>query len=102
LDDDGAIAEAPRDTGHIRDMASKLDAVLRLVFDHLRSSHREPLMSRSPAQALGDVTSLSMPQPPPPPPSNSLGTDHVFETQHVQFRTLLFAFDRVILRTSKS
>ena len=45
-----------------------------------------------------------MPQPPPPspPPSNPLGTDHVFETQHVQFRTLLFAFDLVILRTSKS
>ena len=104
LDDDGAIAEAPRDTGHIRDMASKLDAVLRLVFDHLRASHREPLMSPSPAQALGDVTSLPMPQPlpPSPPPFNPLGTDHVFETQHVQFRTLLFAFDRVILRTSKS
>jgi RNA polymerase I-specific transcription initiation factor RRN3 len=53
LDDDGAIAEAPRDTVHIRDMASKLDAVLRPVFDHLRASHREPPMSPSSAQALG-------------------------------------------------
>ncbi len=37
LENDGAIAEAPRDTGHIRDAASKFDAVLRLVFNHLRA-----------------------------------------------------------------
>lgn len=103
LDDNGVITEAPRDTGHIKDMASKLDAVLRLVFDYLRASHHEPSISQSPAETSSDAT-LQTPQsrPPSPFPPEPVVTSSLFETQHVQFRTLLFAFERTILRTSKS
>jgi RNA polymerase I-specific transcription initiation factor RRN3 len=104
LDDDRVITEPPRDTGHIKDMVAKLDAVLKLVFDHLCASHGEPLVSPSPAQTLSDVTSQPTPKPQPPllSPPNLAGTECLFEAQHAQFRTLLFAFERTVLRTSKS
>lgn len=101
LDDGGVIAEPPRDTVHIIGMAAKLDAVLKLVFDHLRGSRGDPLTS---PRASGGVASQSTPKPQPRSlsPPNLVSADRLFETQHTQFRTLLLAFERTVLRTSKS
>ncbi|KAG2145780.1 RNA polymerase I-specific transcription initiation factor RRN3 [Suillus clintonianus] len=85
---DNGAEDAPTDTRHIHDMVSKLDAILRLVFDHFNNLH-----SSIPTVLLPSSESLH--------PS----TTHEHEPHTllaIQFHTLLAIFDRTILRTFKS
>lgn len=56
LDEEPVFEEALRDTLHVKEMASKLDSVLKLVFDHLHTTHSS--------------------DPPLPPPLSSLNPPH--------------------------
>lgn len=100
-EDEPDFKEAPRDPTHVKDMASKLDAILKLVLDHLHTSH-----SADPPLPLPSFL-----HNPPTSTSSSPSASHLpdlekaeklFEIQHTQFRTLLFTFERTILRTFKS
>ncbi|KAI0052762.1 RNA polymerase I-specific transcription initiation factor RRN3 [Auriscalpium vulgare] len=89
-DEDLKTPDAPLDVDHISDMVSKLDAILKLVFEHLRRTHNAPTASVAPP---------IQPASPPPP----VLTDTDFKSiQRTQFHTLLSIFDRTILRTFKS
>ncbi|KAG0702449.1 RNA polymerase I-specific transcription initiation factor RRN3 [Suillus ampliporus] len=85
---DGGAKDVLTDTKHIRDMVSKLDAILRLVFDHFNKLH-----SSIPTVLLHPSSSLY-------PSTTHDREPHTLLT--TQFHTLLAIFDRSILRTFKS
>ncbi|OAX39021.1 RNA polymerase I-specific transcription initiation factor RRN3 [Rhizopogon vinicolor AM-OR11-026] len=80
---------------HIHDMVSKLDAILKLVFDHFNKLH-------------SSIPTILVPSSSPPHPSTTFDQDsqsHEREPHALlatQFHTLLAIFDRTILRTFKS
>ncbi|KAF8312683.1 RNA polymerase I-specific transcription initiation factor RRN3 [Clavulina sp. PMI_390] len=106
LDDDENAPEAPRDTAHVRDMASKLDAMLGLLFEHLQNQQTPDLVIPSSPTTSKRVTPTSTPPVLNPSLPNAKSpeenAERAFEIQHLQFQTLLSTFERTILRTSRS
>ncbi|OJA07665.1 hypothetical protein AZE42_09570 [Rhizopogon vesiculosus] len=92
---DGDGEDAHTNTKHIHDMVSKLDAILKLVFDHFNKLH-------------SSIPTILVPSSSPPHPSTTFDQDsqsHEREPHALlatQFHTLLAIFDRTILRTFKS
>ncbi|EJD48533.1 RNA polymerase I-specific transcription initiation factor RRN3 [Auricularia subglabra TFB-10046 SS5] len=78
LDNDPAKLEEERDLGHIQEMVTKLDAILKLVFEHFNRLQAE-------------ILSSSLPE-----------TDTLLDARRAQFLSLLTIFDTTILRTFKS
>ncbi|KAG2135732.1 RNA polymerase I-specific transcription initiation factor RRN3 [Suillus bovinus] len=89
---DSDAEDTPTDTRHVHDMVSKLDAILKLVFDHFNKLHSSIPTS---------VTSSPSVHP-------TITHDHDLQSHEphtllaIQFHTLLAIFDRSILRTFKS
>ncbi|KIK45936.1 hypothetical protein CY34DRAFT_800948 [Suillus luteus UH-Slu-Lm8-n1] len=83
----------PADTRHIHDMVSKLDAILKLVFDHFNKLH-------------SSIPTVLVPSSPSLHPTTTHDRDPQSHEPHnllaIQFHTLLAIFDRSILRTFKS
>lgn len=81
------------DTRHIHDMVSKLDAILKLVFDHFNKLH-------------SSIPTVLVPSSPSLHPTTTHDRDPQSHEPHnllaIQFHTLLAIFDRSILRTFKS
>jgi RNA polymerase I-specific transcription initiation factor RRN3 len=95
FDNDEPNAAQERNTTHIQDMAIKLDAILKLVFDHFHDTHA----SSAPVVVYGSASQSSDNDPQWTVP---LTTEQGRALRRSQFRTLLFIFERTILRTFKS
>ncbi|EGO01992.1 hypothetical protein SERLA73DRAFT_159088 [Serpula lacrymans var. lacrymans S7.3] len=101
-----------RDAKHIHDMVNKLDAILKLIFDHFNRLHAaaaapatatatSPFPS-SPAtpRFTSPPSALDMPDFPASPAPLSFERGRALRRS--QFHTLLSIFDRTIIRTFKS
>lgn len=106
-DELGEEPEVPTDFRHVQDMVSKLDAILKLIFDHFNRTHAStpPLpalvqspMSSRPDSPLFPSDTPSEPYRPPSPESLERGKAR----RRAQFHALLSIFDRAIIRTFKS
>ncbi|KAG1760701.1 RNA polymerase I-specific transcription initiation factor RRN3 [Suillus occidentalis] len=90
---DSDAEDTPTDTRHIHDMVSKLDAILKLVFDHFNKLH-------------SSIPTVLVPSSPSLHPTTTHDRDPQSHEPHnllaIQFHTLLAIFDRSILRTFKS
>ena len=80
---------------------AKLDAILKVVFDHLAAVHGVPAGETAPSQPLDDEpgasTSAETTPTPEVPPSKA-----VIARREALFSTLLDIFDRTLLRTFKT
>ncbi|KAI0030899.1 RNA polymerase I-specific transcription initiation factor RRN3 [Vararia minispora EC-137] len=100
-DEDEARGGSPGlDVAHITDMVGKLDAILKLIFDHFRASLGSSLdVSLAAANPSSEFS-------PPPDPSTPLADEPTPDERHAllceQFQSLLYIFNRTILRTFKS
>lgn len=90
---DSDAEDTPTDTRHIHDMVSKLDAILKLVFDHFNKLHSSMPTVLVPSSPTLHPTTTHDRDPQSHEPHNLLA---------IQFHTLLAIFDRSILRTFKS
>jgi RNA polymerase I-specific transcription initiation factor RRN3 len=90
---DSDAEDTPADTRHIHDMVSKLDAILKLVFDHFNKLHSSIPTVLVPSSPSLHPTTMHDRDPQSHEPHNLLA---------IQFHTLLAIFDRSILRTFKS
>lgn len=90
---DSGAEDTFTDTRHIHDMVSKLDAILRLVFDHFNKLH-------------SSIPTVLVPYSPSLHSTITYDRDSQSYEPHtllaIQFHTLLAIFDRSILRTFKS
>lgn len=94
LDDDQAPADIPANVKKIQEMVNKLDAVLKLLFDHFDENNPAEEPSSS---LLSPLTSASN----PPTPISTI-SDRRLSRRRAQFFTLLGIFTRTIIRTFKS
>ncbi|KDQ64421.1 hypothetical protein JAAARDRAFT_28051 [Jaapia argillacea MUCL 33604] len=106
--EDEDVAEIRLDANHIQDMVNKLDAILKLIFDHfdhpsISPPNKSPDSSKSSSSSRLDspVLPLDSPLEPPRPPSPQ-SMERAKAIQRSQFHTLLAIFDRSIIRTFKS
>jgi RNA polymerase I-specific transcription initiation factor RRN3 len=97
MDDDDLPADLPTNVQHVRDMVKKLDAILKLIFDHLNIRH--PVVTPDALTPSESVAALIDALEIPSPPSS---VKYTKAERHSQFHTLLAIFDRTILRTFKS
>ena len=104
-DDDPPPRDDPVDLGRITEMVNKLDAILKLLFDHFDQQPSISSTSTSPSvpstPAISSPPSSPMPTLPTSPPSTPFQVDS-HEQQLAQFHTLLAIFSRTILCTFKS
>lgn len=108
-DDDAPPKDEPLDLGRITDMVNKLDAILKLLFDHFDQQPSSTPMS-TPPSGLSTPAKPSPPLSPPfslptsPRPSTPLpaGQSDSHVLQLTRFHTLLSIFTRTILCTFKS
>ena len=104
-DDDPPNNDDPVDLGRITEMVNKLDAILKLLFDHfdqqppISSNSTSPSVPSTPA--IPSPPSSPMPTLPTLPQSTHLQVD-CHDQQLAQFHTLLAIFTRTILCTFKS
>ncbi|KAF8580614.1 RNA polymerase I-specific transcription initiation factor RRN3 [Ramaria rubella] len=103
-DDDESPAEIEQDLAHVREMVEKLDAMLKLLFDHFHRTHsgqittlRSTSRSHDPPKDISSTTSPSR-----PPPTLIIPPEHGRDLRRSQFMSLLSIFDRTIIRTFKS
>ena len=99
-DDDAPPVDEPLDLGRITEMVNKLDAILKLLFDHF---DRPPSPSPSPSRpSTPTITNLtSSPRRRSPSPGTETEDSRTLQ-QLAQFHTLLAIFTRTILCTFKS
>ncbi|KAI0252066.1 RNA polymerase I-specific transcription initiation factor RRN3 [Lactifluus subvellereus] len=106
-DDDGPPTVEPLDLGRIMEMVNKLDAILKLLFDHFDrplipsaspSRPSTPAISSPPLSPAFSLT--SSPRPRTPSPVTELKDSRT--PQLAEFHTLLAVFTRTILCTFKS
>jgi RNA polymerase I-specific transcription initiation factor RRN3 len=108
VDDVDGAPDVPVDARHIQDMVVKLDAILKLIFDHFNNLHATTtptalLQSPSPRlsprsespSSIAETTELSRAPSP-------VSIEHGKVIRRSQFHTLLSIFDRTIIRTFKS
>ena len=108
LDDTEQTPDVPADPRHIQDMVAKLDAILKLIFDHFNNIHATttpltfdrlpspPLSPRS--ESPSSVTKLTE----FPRTASPVSIERGKAVRRSQFHTLLSIFDRTIIRTFKS
>ncbi|KAH7922981.1 RNA polymerase I-specific transcription initiation factor RRN3 [Leucogyrophana mollusca] len=102
-EDDSGKPQEQSDTQHIHDMVDKLDAILKLIFDHFNHVHAAVETN------LILPLSPSTPRPPTipspidsPRASSPLSEESGRALRAAQFHSLLSIFDRTIIRTFKS
>lgn len=101
MDDAQPLADIPTNVQHIRDMAKKLDAILKLLFDHLKC--RNPLVELDPSLSPSSLSESLLPlMDPSETPSFLSSIEYTQTERRSQFHTLLSIFERTILRTFKS
>jgi RNA polymerase I-specific transcription initiation factor RRN3 len=102
--------EESTDPAHIKDMISKLDAILKLLYNHLAATH-SPLQRKSASSfstsLLASLSTINLfdntrKSKAPSPPPLAFTEGEIYEIQSAQFRNLLHTFERTILRTFKS
>ena len=96
--DDTPLVHTPLDLDRITEMVNKLDAILKLLFDHFDRPPSSTTTSASPSEPSTPApspTPSTTPPPPPPPLADST-------PQLAQFHALLAIFTRTILCTFKS
>ncbi|KAI0353078.1 RNA polymerase I-specific transcription initiation factor RRN3 [Trametes cingulata] len=102
-DDDSDQEDEATDFQHIQSMVNKLDAILKIIFDHFNQTHRDtdpvatPLPSTPSSRSDSPLLHADAPR--------SVSPTTVEEgkaLRRAQFNTLLSIFDRTILRTFKS
>ncbi|KAH9967034.1 RNA polymerase I-specific transcription initiation factor RRN3 [Lactifluus volemus] len=99
-DDDAPPVAEPLDLGRITEMVNKLDAILKLLFDHF---DRPPSPSPSPSTPSTPATTRLTSSPRPRSPSPAAETEESRTLQQLaQFHTLLAIFTRTILCTFRS
>ncbi|KAF8521855.1 RNA polymerase I-specific transcription initiation factor RRN3 [Gautieria morchelliformis] len=102
-DDEESPIEVEQDITHVRDMVSKLDAMLKLLFDHFHRTHSSLTTIHSPSAAHDPQTNtIFTASPSRPPPVPRATPERGYDLRRSQFITLLSIFDRTILRTFKS
>jgi RNA polymerase I-specific transcription initiation factor RRN3 len=104
-DDDESPIEVEQNITHVRDMVSKLDAILKLLFDHFHRTHTHnsltTILSSSPTHdSLTDTVFTASPSR--PPSVLRAMPERGRDFRRSQFITLLSIFERTILRTFKS
>ena len=109
-DDDAPPKDEPVDLGRITEMVNKLDAILKLLFDHFdqqpsfTSTPTSPSRPSTPAiysSPLSPTSTLPTSPRPSTPPLNA-EPKNCQEIQLSRFHTLLAIFTRTILCTFKS
>lgn len=105
-DDDAPSKDEPVNLGRITEMVNKLDAILKLLFDHFdqQPSFTSTLTSPSRPSTPTIYGPPSSPIPTSPRPNTPLPAEpkNNHELQLAQFHTLLVVFTRTILCTFKS
>lgn len=104
-DDEESPTEVEQDIAHIREMVAKLDAILKLLFDHYHWTHSSlttTIHSTSSTDNPPKDTSLTTTSPLRPAPVPRVTPARGRDLRRSQFITLLSIFDRTILRTFKS
>ena len=108
VDDPDPTSDVPADAKHIQDMVAKLDAILKLIFDHFNNFHAATTpttLAQLPSPMLsprsGSPSSVTDVTEPPRAPS-PVSIAHGKAVRRSQFHTLLSIFDRTIIRTFKS
>jgi RNA polymerase I-specific transcription initiation factor RRN3 len=108
VNDTDETPDVPADARHIQDMVAKLDAILKLIFDHFNNFHsatpptslaalNSPVLSprsESPSSLNESIELFRAPSP--------LSIERGKAARRSQFHTLLSIFDRTIIRTFKS
>ncbi|TFK55617.1 RNA polymerase I-specific transcription initiation factor RRN3 [Heliocybe sulcata] len=108
VDEVEEVPEVPTDFHHVQDMVNKLDAILKLIFDHFNRSNAvtplSPVRLQSPLASSRPGTPLLSPEPPsdPPRPATPETIERGKARRRSQFHALLSIFDRSIIRTFKS
>lgn len=103
-DDERSPLEVEQDLARVRDMVSKLDTILKLLFDHFHRTHSSlatTVHSTAPTYDPPKDTSSTF-SPSRPPPVLRAPPEHGCDLRRSQFITLLSIFDRTIIRTFKS
>ncbi|KAH9850820.1 RNA polymerase I-specific transcription initiation factor RRN3 [Lenzites betulinus] len=102
-DGDSDQADEATDFQHIQSMVNKLDAILKIIFDHFNQTHaiNDPVSKPLPSTPSSRSESPYFPSEPPPPLSPET-LEEGKALRRAQFNTLLSIFDRTILRTFKS
>ena len=102
IEDDEEGVDIPTNLQHIRDMVKKLDAILKLVFDHLDRNQtpdvHSPLKPCFPILSPPDTSSHPMDNVDQPP----FSAPSLESRRATQFNVLLSIFERTILCTFKS
>jgi RNA polymerase I-specific transcription initiation factor RRN3 len=99
MDDESKSLDPFSNVSHIQDMVKKLDAILKLLFDHFHCTHVSVLIpSSSPQIDSSPPSTTDSPSQAPTPRS----PEEIKLLQRSQFHTLLSNFDRTIIRTFKS
>ncbi|KZT24585.1 RNA polymerase I-specific transcription initiation factor RRN3 [Neolentinus lepideus HHB14362 ss-1] len=106
--DEVAEPEVPADLRHVQDMVNKLDAILKLIFDHFNRSNATtpsaPIRLQTPliwSRPNSPLLSSDPPSEPLRPPSLET-IERGKARRRSQFHALLSIFDRSIIRTFKS
>lgn len=108
LDESKPAPEIPADARHIQEMVSKLDAILKVLFDHFNDLHAVTAPTILPLSVPSTPRSDSPPSIPMPElsdptrPSSPGCAERGKIIRRSQFNTLLSIFDRTIIRTFKS
>ncbi|KAI9000777.1 RNA polymerase I-specific transcription initiation factor RRN3 [Trametes punicea] len=102
-DDDSDQEEQGTDFQHIQSMVNKLDAILKIIFDHFNQTHSAtdpaaPHLPSTPSSRSGSPLLPTSPSRVASPATLEEGK----ALRRAQFNTLLSIFDRTILRTFKS
>ncbi|KAI0832671.1 RNA polymerase I-specific transcription initiation factor RRN3 [Trametes gibbosa] len=103
-DPDGDSDQADEATNfqHIQSMVNKLDAILKIIFDHFNQTHAitDPVNKPLPSMPSSRLQSPYFPCE--PQPHSPKTPEEGKALRRAQFNTLLSIFDRTILRTFKS
>lgn len=100
--------DVPSDYQHIQEMLNKLDAILKLIFDHF--DHTRSPISSTPIPSSSSPSRPDTPSSSPLPTSSTQSLEEPSQaalelertSRRSQFYVLLSIFDRIILRTFKS
>lgn len=100
--DEESPVEVEQDIAHVREMVAKLDAILKLLFDHFHRTYSSTTIRSSPSPNPPPEDMPSSNSPLRPPTVLKVTPEYGRDLRRSQFITLLSIFDRTILRTFKS
>ena len=104
LDDEEDQEDVATDFKHIQGMVNKLDAILKVMFDHFNKTHAttDPFAPLTGTPSSRPGSPLLTPASDVPRSLSPTSTEEGKAIRRAQFHTLLAIFDRTILRTFKS